>query len=548
MDTTLIGGLPNIYRHVDDKSKRAKINKLSGDVVKDIVKSDHKFSNSVFHRIGGVKMANLDAFGKMVGHIRGIINPQVDDNEDDEYFYLDLACGMGGFAEYVAYRRRYARGVGITLGNESVNFGHNFSVFRGINNNGDLMAYPDELISYFRRTYPPFRLVMADGIIDERPSGFIYDEENEYPLTTPPNQDNIVKVIKGLSHPQKYNQHDMNVTETRIALETLDNGGSFILRFQNPLKWEDGWLIYNISTLFEKIMLIRPLTATDAEVYLIALEYQKEFYKNRIPDENVTTNFITWFQDRAIEAIDQQKLKNHHYDRCFIRWGLPSDSIPLPIPSSDEKKALQIFRMWVEKSSNLNELYGFLNKELKTKPWSSELKNGKVETIDHLYKITTRRGTQVTIVKSRIEQYIQKVGWDKLSDVIDWYAPFGFIGFRKLDFPNLIDGLSNPFTRVSEEWSSIYGEEGSLGQWSDVIKRESRFWQIYIPESLSFMSYVNSILEENKNINAILYLPNWNFHAIFQRAKDIKDYHGDFYDYSTGKIYRSNTPYVRITI
>lgn len=543
MDPTLSSELPHIYYSGVDKSGKSK-ESLSGDVNSDFIQNGRKFERSIFQNYGALKLANIDAVGKMTGHIKSVINPSVSDDEDDTFPYLDLCCGKGGFGEYILYRRKYSYGVGITLGNEGFTSGGHYARFRGMNNDGDILAYTDDLIKYFQRAYPPFRLVLADGVIDERPIGFKYSHDEEIDSVSEPNYNGHTTILEGYPHPDGYSQYDLIKTEMHIALKTLAIGGSFVVRLSNPLQWEEGKLVYNLSTFFDNIILMRPLTSEDGEVYLICREFNKK-YEN-FPDLIMSKEFVKWFQEAGDLVKDLPEIKNHHYDRCLIRWGLPSGNMQIKRSLPDEKKALQLFNMWIDRPQDIEKLYEHLNKPLTNKPWEDEMYDIEVSLENHTYNIITRRGTNAKIVKSRVDSYLEKVfgNWDEVCNVIDWYAPYGFVGFKKLENSQYLEGLTNPFARSGREWAGLFGENGSLGKWEDHFNN-GRTWQIYLPPSKGLIDYFTRVASQNKGASAIVYLPKWQNLPVFELFKSWKDIDVSFYDYGTGKPYKNPIKYVR---
>lgn len=483
-------------------------------------KRRNMFRNSTFHHFGAIKLANIDAVTKITGHIRSFLNPQFMDSEEDGYYFLDLGSGKGGFTEYIIYRRAFSKGGGITLGNENeYDNTLNYTACRGGYGDGDLLADPENVTDFYKQRQAPFHLVMADALVDEQPIGYQYFHLPPVEDVSAPNNDSNVRIYS--KHPLHYTQYELMEAEVYIAMKLLRKGGSFVLRLSNPTNWKEAALVYETSRHFGYVYLFRPLTAEEGEIYFVG----KEFDYNDSPKQEMTTSFVEWFLTAAENSVNLLPATN--IDKCYLQWGLPSGSYSIKMTPKTEL-AYGNFKGWKE-GKRLNELYTFTLKN----SFPRTLKEGKVEIRDHLYEITTMRGTQVTLSRVRVDAYAKLVSWEYLFDVIDWYVPFGFVGFCTVD-STLVDLYANPFTRGCKRWTSYYHEEGS----ESLDKRKK--YQTYIPAIKECLDRVNEL-----NINIIVYAPYWPSHPLFKRLKNITFEDPCLWNYATSEKYIPDATYIR---
>jgi len=539
MDPTFGKKILHTYQYNSDNSEPINEN-LIGSLIENVDTTNYFFRNPVFEHYGALKLANLDAIYKFTGHMLGIINPIIDDDFDDMYFYLDLCCGKGGFTEYMIYRLPKSKGSGITLNNENIyDASGNFTLCR--EGNGNILSNPDQVADFFTKRYPPVMVSLCDGVINEKPLDIQYKN-----YVGSPNSDSIVELSEINSNKT---QVDILKAQPYIAMCSSQNNALMIFRLSNPLNWEEGQVVQNLSAFFKKITLIRPITSLKGEVYLVAEGYDFDKFKFKIPVIPIKKGFYEWFSEGAQLVKSPANLPKNYVDQCLIKWGLPSGSKKIIKNIEKKSLALKVFNDWADGEENnweylFEKYFHYLNEKNQFIYPKKEF-NPIIMTKNHLYNITTKRGTRLTLVKSRVNYYLYQISknWNYLEEIIDWYAPFGFIGFRKLENNYIIDAMANPFTRCSKKWYSLFGEEGSLGCiFESTIIKEC---QIFIYPSIILMDKIYELFKDNKITKMIIYCPRWVEHLLFDYMKNVELKIPDLVDYTTGEDFSFNIPYVR---
>jgi hypothetical protein len=541
MDPTFGEKILHTYSYKDDKSDKYG-KRPSGDLINSVDITGYPMRNPVFEHYGALILANMDAIFKFTGHMTSIVNPVIDDDFNDMYYYLDLCCGKGGFTEYMIYRRPLSKGGGITLNNENVyNASGNFTLCRGGYGDGDILSGTEWVADFFSKRLPHVRVALCDGVINEKPLDMQYSD-----FIGNPNRDCVVELPElDLDHTQRY----LLEAQAHIAMSLTQNNGMIIFRLSNPLNWEEGRVIQNISYFFEKITLLRPISAKIGEVYLICEGYNYDVYDFAIPEVPMKRNFAEWLIRGAELVKSPAILPKNYADRCLIKWGLSSGGRKIEKNKEMKSLALEIFGKWSEGGSN----DGWEDLFIKYFELRGEDDKGDLEeesepiifTKDHMYDLTTKRGTRVSLVKNRVNSYLSLISgdWKYLDEIIDWYAPFGFIGFRRLENEYLIDGLANPFTRCSKKWYSIFGENGSSGTIFDSTSVVN--CQIFVYPSVALMDKIYELYKKDKIAKMIVYCPNWEGHSLFGEMKDVKLKMPDLVNYTTGECFKMDIPYVR---
>lgn len=259
-----------------------------------------ELSRSIFMNRAAIKIANLDALYNFTNHNSGLIS--YTDESDDLFTFCDVASGPGGFTEYIQFRRRKARGYGMSLRDTSKSLQWNtdkldmsrFIVTYGDDNTGNLYTQWEWFTKFISDKEPTgVDLVMADG-------GFEVED------------------IKEGFERQEYLTSHLLMAECAVGIKCCKEGGTFVVKCFNTVTQISAEIVFILAQCFEKISIIKPVSSRPAneEQYIICT--------NKKPI-SVTEYYFSMLKQALDSYEDKDSTGESIFVTSFIKEPLPED-------------------------------------------------------------------------------------------------------------------------------------------------------------------------------------------------------------------------------
>lgn len=273
---------------------------------RDAMNPFEQIGRSVFINRAAVKLANIDA----VHHVTGDIFTFDRTQSSNLFTFCDVAAGPGGFTQYMQYRFPNAKGYGMTLRHETLDWStkfldmSRFTPFYGTDNTGNLYTNWKQFIEFVLTQQPKgLDLVTADG-------GFDLEDTHD----------------KTLLHRQEFLSSRLLLTQTLVGIGCTRIGGNFVVKVFDTVTNISAHILYILSQCFESILVFKPVTSrpANAERYVIcrgrkpqvqsyyqlllqaANVYEDENYLTSIFAEHMSERFVQWLTVSNNESINRQ--------------------------------------------------------------------------------------------------------------------------------------------------------------------------------------------------------------------------------------------------
>jgi len=300
---------------------------------------------SIFINRAAIKLANIDAVHNVTEDVFTFdqkVSPR-------PFTFCDIAAGPGGFTQYMQYRFPNAKGYGMTLRNDKLDWSTKFidmtrfTPFYGADNTGDLYTNWDQLIGFMSIQQPTgVDLVTADG-------GFDLEDTTD----------------KTLLHQQEFLSSRLLLTQALVGIACCKLGGNFVLKVFDTVTKFSAHVLFVLSLCFDQIIIFKPISSrpANAERYVICIGrkvevqgyfqllagaarlYDENNYLGSLFAESVPLKFEQWLTRNNIFSIDTQlvaaqniiltlqgskpEIPRYNVDKFLIIWNLP-DTPPNP--------------------------------------------------------------------------------------------------------------------------------------------------------------------------------------------------------------------------
>lgn len=300
---------------------------------------------SIFINRAAVKLANIDAVHNVTGEVFTFDHK----TSDKEFTFCDIAAGPGGFTQYMQYRFPMARGYGMTLKHEKLDWStrfldmKRFIPFYGPDKTGNLYTNWGHFIRFVLEQQPQgVDLVTADG-------GFDLEDNRD----------------KTLLHRQEFLSSRLLLTQAVVGVACTKLGGNFIVKVFDTVTVNSAQILFILAQCFQKIMIFKPITSrpANAERYVLCMgrkpevqayyqllagaarAYTDNIYLNRIMVEVPSPQFSQWLiqnnnlsTDRQLQAAQNillylkgqpPQVTSYDIPKFLTIWNLP-DTPPNP--------------------------------------------------------------------------------------------------------------------------------------------------------------------------------------------------------------------------
>lgn len=297
---------------------------------RDAMNPFENIGRSIFINRAAVKLANIDAVHHVTKDIFTFNNKQ----SDKTFTFCDVAAGPGGFTQYLQYRYPNARGYGMTLRSEKLDWSTRFldmtrfTPFYGPDNTGDLYTNWDSFIKYVLTQTPEgVDLVTADG-------GFDLEDTRD----------------KTLLHRQEFLSSRLLLTQALVGIGCTKIGGNFVVKVFDTVTTISAHILFILSQCFQRILIFKPVSSrpANAERYVLCIDrksdvqtyyqllaqaattYQNDMYLSSLFSEPLPPTFQQWLTLANQQSINLQ-LQSARDILLYIRGEppiLPEYNIP----------------------------------------------------------------------------------------------------------------------------------------------------------------------------------------------------------------------------
>lgn len=261
---------------------------------------------SIFINRAAVKLANIDA----VHHVTGKIFTFDRKQSEDAFTFCDIAAGPGGFTQYMQYRFSIAKGYGMTLRHETLDWSTKFldmtrfTPFYGPDNTGDLYTNWEPFIKFVLAQHPSgVDLVTGDG-------GFDLEDPRD----------------KTLLHRQEFLSSRLLLTQALVGIACTKEAGNFVVKVFDTVTDISAQILFLLAQCFETILVFKPVSSrpANAERYVIcrrrrpdiqsyyqllaqaARTYEDDRYLTTLFSEPLPSAFVQWLTASNNESINRQ--------------------------------------------------------------------------------------------------------------------------------------------------------------------------------------------------------------------------------------------------
>ena len=303
-----------------------------------------QIGRSIFINRASAKLGNIDA----VHHVAGEIFTFDRKQSDRAFTFCDVAAGPGGFTQYLQYRFPNAKGYGMTLRHEKLDWStkflnmSRFTTFYGADNTGNLYTNWDQFNNFVLAQQPGgVDLVTADG-------GFDLEDGAD----------------KTLLHHQEFLSSRLLLTQALVGIGCSKVGGNFVLKCFDTVTSISAHILYVLAQCFERILIFKPVSSrpANAERYILCMHrrvdvgdyydllakaatvYTENDYLATVFSEPLPGAFQQWLTtsnnlsiDRQLQAaqnillyIQGQSPEIPQYDipKFLLIWNLPDTPLP----------------------------------------------------------------------------------------------------------------------------------------------------------------------------------------------------------------------------
>lgn len=301
---------------------------------------------SIFKNRAAIKLANLDALYNL-----SLTNQNYKDLQDnDPFWFCDIAAGPGSFSQYLMWRKLQSRGYGFTYYHENdaerrnwdlTILGNRFEYTYGNDGTGNLYTQWSSFVQFVQERTTVVNLVTGDGGFD------IEDNKDLYK--------------------QEFISSRLLLTQILTAISLLSPGGNFACKIFDTVTALSAQLLYICTLCFESLSVVKPISSrwANAERYFVAKNFKNnagpyidllneannkytttenivQLFSSPLPD-----SFIKWMNqhndtstdlrlDSSKKIIDYVKLTTNqkvsyipqpqlNLTKCFIIWNIPSN-------------------------------------------------------------------------------------------------------------------------------------------------------------------------------------------------------------------------------
>jgi len=302
-----------------------------------------QIGNSIFINRAAIKLANTDAVHHITGETFTFDNKQ----SNKEFIFCDVAAGPGGFTQYLQYRFPNAKGYGMTLRHETLDWSTRFldmtrfTPFYGPDNTGNLYTNWNHFIQFvLEQNTNGVNLVTADG-------GFDLEETMD----------------KTLIHKREFLSSRLLLTQVLIGIRCTKIGGNFIVKVFDTVTEISAHILFILANCFQRILIFKPISSRPAntERYIICIRrnpniqpyfqllsnaantYQDTNYLSTLFSEPLPLSFTEWLISHNSLSIDRQlqaaqnillylqgqnpQIPLYNIHKFLIIWNLPDTLI-----------------------------------------------------------------------------------------------------------------------------------------------------------------------------------------------------------------------------
>jgi len=273
---------------------------------RDAMNPFEQIGRSIFINRAAVKLANIDS----VHHITDKIFTFDHKQSSEPFTFCDVAAGPGGFTQYMQYRFPNAKGYGMTLRHEKLDWSARFldmtrfTPFYGPDNTGDLYVNWEPFIQFVLTQQPKgVDLVTADG-------GFDLEDPRD----------------KTLLHRQEFLSSRLLLTQALVGIGCTKVGGNFVVKVFDTVTDISAHILFILAQCFESILIFKPVSSrpANAERYVIchrrraevqsyyqllaqaARTYSDELYLTSLLANPLAPDFVRWLTASNNESINRQ--------------------------------------------------------------------------------------------------------------------------------------------------------------------------------------------------------------------------------------------------
>lgn len=265
-----------------------------------------QIGNSIFINRAAIKLANIDA----VHHVTNKIFTFDNKSSDDTFTFCDVAAGPGGFTQYIQYRFPNAKGYGMTLRHEKLDWNTRFldmtrfTSFYGPDNTGNLYTNWNHFIKLVLKQYANgVDLVTGDG-------GFDLEDATD----------------KTVFNKQEFLSSRLLLTQALVGIGCTRVHGTFVVKVFDTVTDVSAQILFILAQCFQHIIVFKPVSSRPAnsERYVICMDrnpsvetyfqllsnaaayYQDNAYISNLFSEPLPTKFEQWLTFNNMLSINNQ--------------------------------------------------------------------------------------------------------------------------------------------------------------------------------------------------------------------------------------------------
>lgn len=293
---------------------------------------------SIFINRAAVKLANIDAVHTITNHTFTYDNQ----TNDSGLTFCDVAAGPGGFTQYLQFRFPNAKGYGMTLKHDKLNWNtrvldmSRFSAFYGDDNSGNLYTNAESFVRFVLEQSPQgVDLVTGDG-------GFDLEDGTD----------------KTLLHRQEFLSSRLLLSQALIGVGCVRAGGNFVVKVFDTVTEISAQIIFVLAQCFESVLVFKPVSSrpANAERYVLCKNrkfdvgkyygllrdaydtYTDDIFLDTLFEEQLPVEFTQWLTANNVISIDRQLQSASN----IIKYLAGQDPL---IPAYDINKFLTVWNL-----------------------------------------------------------------------------------------------------------------------------------------------------------------------------------------------------------
>lgn len=298
-----------------------------------------QIGRSIFINRAAIKLANIDA----VHHITKKTFTFDKKQSEEPFTFVDVAAGPGGFTQYMQYRFPNAKGYGMTLRSEKLDWStraldiSRFTAFYGPDNTGDLYTNWEPFVQFVLSQQPDgVDLVTGDG-------GFDLEDTQD----------------KTLLHRQEFLSSRLLLTQALVGIGCTKAEGNFVVKVFDTVTSISAQILFVLAQCFEAILIFKPVSSrpANAERYVLCIRrrpivqayyqllaqaartYLPNEYLASLFSEPLPVAFTQWLRASNDESTnrqllaaqnillylkgDQPQISEYNIPKFLIIWNLP---------------------------------------------------------------------------------------------------------------------------------------------------------------------------------------------------------------------------------